>query len=216
MKRNLWSLLFVASLMSLWSTAAHAVVVPFDIVPDVPVVPAGVIPGGNPVGSPFTYYNIQFTVDGGAADINIRTSRAIDGGTPDQVTSDGHNGSSIVTKGLDSYLNTPFALGDVIGDGLDEAARGADVFNVLNDGGTQNYLQGANYLGLRLTSGNYAYVQVDYDAASSTYTFVGGAYDDSGAPIVAGGVVPEPAAASMMLVACLCGLRASRRRAAAA
>lgn len=212
MKRNLWSLLFVASLTFLSSSNTHAAVVPFDIAPDVPVIPAGVIPGGNFVGSPFTYYNIQFTVDGGGADINIRTSRAVDLGTPDQVTSDGFNGSSIVTKGANSYLNTPFALGDVIGDGVDEFARGADVFNVLHDGGTQNYVQGANYLGLRLTSGNYGYVQVDYDAANSTYTFVGGAYDDSGAAIVAGGVVPEPAALSMMLVACLCGLRASRRR----
>jgi hypothetical protein len=211
MKRNLWSLLIVTSLTSA-STIAYAAIVPFDIAPDVPVVPAGAIPGGNFVGSPFTYYNIQFTVDGGGADINIRTSRAVDLGTPDQVTSDGHNGSSIVTKGANSYLNTPFALGDVIGDGVDEFARGADVFNVLNDGGTQNYVPGANYLGLRLTSGNYAYVQVDYDAASSTYTFVGGAYDDSGAPITAGGVVPEPAAMAMMLVACVCGFRASRRR----
>ena len=188
---------------------AQAVVVPFDINPDVPIQPAGVIPGGNFIGGPFTYYNIQFVIDGGAADINIRTSRQIDGGTPDQVTSDGFNGSSIVTKGGDSYLNTPFAAGDVIGDGVDEFQRPADLFNVLHDGGTQNYVQGANYLGVRLTSGNYGFVTVNYDAASSTYTFVGGAYQNSGGSIVAG--VPEPASAAM-LGAGLAGVGLIRRR----
>src|SRR5262245_49401147 len=114
-----------------WANVAGAVVIPFDINPDVPVQPAGVIPGGNFIGGQFTYYNIQFVIDGGASDINIRTSRMIDGGTPDQVTSDGFNGSSIVTKGADSYLNNPFAAGEIIGDGINEFQRPADLFSVL-------------------------------------------------------------------------------------
>src|SRR3954466_10614940 len=61
---------------------ARAAVVPFDI-PDVAVQPAGVIAGGTLVGSPFTYYNIQYNVDGvGDLDLNIRTARADAPGGP--------------------------------------------------------------------------------------------------------------------------------------
>lgn len=209
MNRRVWLIGCVVSTAVGAVSAASAAVVPFDINPDVPVQPASLIPGGNFVGGAFTYSNIQFTIDGGAADINIRTSRAVDGGTPDQVTSDGFNGSSIVTKGGDSYLNTPFALGDVIGDGVNEFQRPADLFSVLHDGGTQNYIQGANYLGIRLTSGNYGYVQVNYDSASSTYTFVGGAYQNSGGAISAG--VPEPTSVALVAGG-LAGLVQVRRR----
>lgn len=181
---------------------ASAAVVPFDIAPDLSIQPAGVIPGGTLIGSPFTYYNIQFDVDGGVTDINLRTARADAPGGPgvDQIVSDGYNGSSIVTKGPNSYINLPFAAGDAIGDGLDEALRGADNFNVIYDGGYQLFTEGTNYLGFRLTSGNYGYVKVNYASATATYTFTGGAYESSGAPIVAG--VPEPAA---LLLACLAG-----------
>jgi hypothetical protein len=199
MNCRIWLTRCVVCLVALTAAAAHAVVVPFDINPDVPVQPAGVIPGGNLVGSPFTYYNIQFTIDGGASDINIRTARADAPGGPgvDQVVSDGFNGSSIVTKGGDSYLNTPFALGESIGDGVDEFQRAADQFSVLYDGGVNNYVSGSNYLGLRLTSGNYGYVHVNFDPAGNTYTFLGGAYENSGAPIGAG-AVPEPASIALL------------------
>jgi hypothetical protein len=209
MNHRIWLIGCVAIIAVAAASPAGAVVVPFNINPDVPVQPAGVIPGGNFVGGQFTYYNIQFVIDGGAADINIRTSRQVDGGTPDQVTSDGHNGSSIVTKGGDSYLNTPFAAGEIIGDGLNEFQRPADLFSVLHDGGTQNYVQGANYLGIRLASGNYGFVTVNYDAASSTYTFVGGAYENGGFSIIAG--IPEPASA-VLFAAGLAGVGAIRRR----
>jgi hypothetical protein len=212
MSHRIWLIGCVALFAVAAASPAGAVVVPFDINPDVPVQPAGVIPGGNNIGSPFTYYNIQFVVDGGAADINIRTARADAVGGPgvDQVVSDGFNGSSIVTKGDNSFLNTPFAAGDVIGDGADEFQRAADQFSVLQDAAQTAYVAGANYLGFRLTSGNYGFVTVNYDPASSTFTFQGGAYQNSGAPIVAG--VPEPASAALWASAGAAGLALVRRR----
>lgn len=209
--RNL-SIVLLAALVFGVSDSAKAVLVPFDINPDLPVQPAGVIPGGNNIGSPFTYYNIQYVIDGGAADINIRTARADAVGGPgvDQVVSDGFNGSSIITKGANSYLNTPFALGDVIGDGAGEFVRDPDFFSVINDGGTQAFAEGSNYLGVKLASGNYGYVHVLYQAASSTYTFTGGVYENSGAPLTAG--VPEPAALSLLLFGGCLGLTSLRRR----
>jgi hypothetical protein len=195
--------------------SARAIVVPFDIVPDVPVTPAGVIPGGTLIGSPFTYYNIQFDVNGGGADINIRTARASEPGGPgvDQVVSDGLNSASIVKKGsTDSYLNTPFALGDLIGDGLDEFARAPDQFNVINDGGFQMYNPGDNFLGFKLPNGNYGYIHANYDPAGSVYMFTRGAYETSGAAIAAG-VIPEPASIALLLVAGVysLGIRRSAR-----
>jgi hypothetical protein len=212
-------LLFAACVVAIAVNAAEsakAVVVPFDISPDVPVVPGGVIPGGTFIGSPFTYYNIQFDVNGGGVDLNIRTARAIDAGGPgvDQVVSDGLNGSAIVTKGPNFYLNTPFASGDIIGDGVNETSRGADNFNVINDGGFQMYVPGDNFLGFQLTNGNYGYVHVSYDPAGSTYTFTGGAYENTGASLAAG-AVPEPASIVLLAAAGICAVgarRAGRRR----
>ena len=211
MNHRTWLIGCIVTIAVAAASPVGAVVVPFDINPDVAVQPAGVIPGGNFVGSPFTYYNIQFVIDGGTADINIRTARADAVGGPgvDQVVSDGFNGSSIVTKGADSYLNTPFAVGDVIGNGVDEFQRPADLFNVLYDGGTTNYVQGANYLGFRLVSGNYGFMQVNYDAASSTYVFIGGAYQTGGGSITP--PVPEPASAALV-AAGLGGVGLIRRR----
>lgn len=208
MKRN-----YVLAILALFvlTASASAAVVPFDISPDVPIAPAGTIPGGTFVGGQYTYYNIQFTIDGGAADINLRTSRAVDGGTPDQVTSDGLNGSSIVIKGDNSFLNAPFAAGEVIGDGLDEFQRAPDQFSVLQDATTTSYVAGTNYLGLKLTSGNYAYVTVDYDPAGSIYTFKGGAYETSGAAITAG-AVPEAATSGLAAIASLFAGKFVRRR----
>ena len=194
--------------------AARGALVPFDISPDVPVQPAGVIPGGTLIGSPFTYYNIQYDVDGGGLDLNIRTARADAPGGPgvDQVVSDGVNSSSILTKGANSYINTPFSLGDVIGDGLDEAARLPDQFSVINDGGYQLFSEGSNYLGFRLPSGNYGYVHVNYASASATYTFTGGVYENTGAALAAG-VVPEPGTLLLLVmgaVGSVCRTRNSR------
>ena len=124
-------MLAIVCLVSLGVGTAKAALVPFDISPDVAVQPAGVIAGGNLVGSPFTYYNIQFPIDGAPADINIRTARADapDGPGIDQVVSDGFNGSSIITKGGNSYINTPFALGETIGDGIDEFVRASPTYS---------------------------------------------------------------------------------------
>ena len=207
-------MLSIVCLVSLGVGVAQAAVVPFDISPDVAVQPAGVIAGGTLVGSPFTYYNIQFPVDGAPADINIRTARADAAGGPgvDQVVSDGFNGSSIITKGANSYINTPFALGDTIGDGIDEFARDPDQFNVIYDGGDQRFSEGDNYLGLKLPTGNFGYVKVNYAGATSTYTFTGGAYENSGAGIAAG-AVPEPASILLLIVGGVCGLGRRQRRA---
>ena len=187
---------------------AEAAVVTFDIDPDLAVIPATLIPGGNFVGGAFTYSDIKYDFDGGGLDLNIRTSRAAEGETTDQLTVDGiastpPGGSNIVTKGTDSFLNTPFAFGDIIGDGLDEANRNVAQFQVLSDGGTTNFVDGTtNYLGLRFASGNYGYVAVDFSAAANTFTFTGGAYEDTGAPIVAGvSAVPEPSIIGLSLVA---------------
>ena len=206
-------ILSIVCLVLLGVGAAHAAVVPFDISPDVAVQPAGVIAGGNLVGSPFTYYNIQFPVDGAPADINIRTARADAPGGPgvDQVVSDGFNGSSIITKGGNSYINTPFTLGDVIGDGINEFVRDPDFFNVINDGGFQLFSEGDNYLGFKLPTGNFGYVKVKYAGATSTYTFTGGAYENSGLGIAAG-AVPEPASVLLLIVGGVCGLGRRQRR----
>ncbi len=210
MSRQLPFLLFAVALVAAGANASRAALVPFDISPDISAVPAGTIAGGTLIGSPFTYYNIQFAVDGGAADVNVRTARAIDAGGPgsDQVVADGYNGSSLITKGANSYINTPFAAGDVIGDGLDEALRDPDGFSVINDGGFQLFAEGTNYLGLKLASGNFGYVEVDYDSATSTYTFLGGAYESGGGSIVAG-AVPEPATLGLALlsIGAVAGLR---------
>ena len=202
MNFKMWSIVFCGVGALGIAGSAKAVVVPFDISPDVAVQPAGVIPGGTLVGSPFTYYNIQFPIDGAPADINIRTARADAPGGPglDQVVSDGFNGSSIITKGGNSYINTPFGLSEVIGDGVNEFDRGPDVFNVIYDGGFQLFNEGDNYLGFKLPTGNFGYLKVNYASASATYTFIGGAYENSGAGIAAG-AVPEPASLLLLTLA---------------
>lgn len=212
MKLRLWSIVLYAAGALGIAGSASAIVVPFDISPDVAVQPAGVIAGGTLVGSPFTYYNIQFPVDGAPADINIRTARADAAGGPgvDQVVSDGFNGSSIITKGGNSYINTPFAVGDVIGDGVNEFVRDPDFFSVINDGGFQLFSEGTNHLGFRLPGGNYGFVNVLYQSANSTYTFTGGFYENSGAPITAG--VPEPTSLLMLIPAAALGCLRLRNR----
>lgn len=189
-------------------SATQAAIVLFDIDPDVPAAPGGVIPGGTlPGASPYTYSLITIDFDGGGADLQLRTARADAPGGPgvDQVVVDGINDSQIITKGPNSYLNTPFVLGDVIGDGLDEYARAPNEFNVLYDGFTPSaVLPGDNYIGFLLTTGNYGYVRYNYDPTSATYTFLDGAYEDTGAAITVA-AVPEPtslAAVAVALVFC--------------
>jgi hypothetical protein len=94
---------------------------------------------------------------------------------------------------------------------VNEFQRAADQFSVLYDGGVNNYVAGSNYLGLRLTSGNYGYVHVNFDAASNTYTFLGGAYENSGGSIAAG-AIPEPASIALSALSGLGGVALARQR----
>lgn len=202
-----WVTFVVAAVVTICNSS-NATLIAFDISPDVPVLPGGEIPGGTLIGGTYTHSNIQFNFDGGGDDINIRTARADAVGGPgvDQVVSDGFNGTQIIIKGANSYLNTPFALGDVIGDGVDEAARAPDQFSVIYDGfAPASILAGDNYIGLLLTSGNYGYLRYDYAPATQTFTFLDGAYEDTGAAVTIG-AVPEP---TSLVCLALAGILAS-------
>lgn len=177
-----------------------------------------IIPGGfdnSSAGNEFTLSSLQLDIDGDLDinapdpsiffDFQIRTATFVGG----QIVFDGFThvfppaeqaGAYVVTKGENSYLNLPFAEGDVIGDGTDEFIRNGfgppgppnnNTFNVaIDEGGpVTQFLAGVdNFVGFVLDTGDYGWIRVQYDATSpGTLTFLDGAYEDSGAPIVAGG-----------------------------
>jgi hypothetical protein len=116
------------------------------------------------------------------------------------------NGSYVVTKGENSYLNMPFTEGDLIGDGVDEFIRDGfrppgppenQTFSVaLDEGGlVRQFIEGIdNFVGFVLDSGDYGWIRVQFDSTGGdgvgSLTFLDGAYDDTGAPIAAGDVGP--------------------------
>lgn len=93
----------------------------------------------------------------------------------------------------------PFRFGDSIGDGVDEITRGKNAVTTpaadrlwnlaVDEGGLVSWMDPAadNFVGFVLDSGNYGWIRVQYDSTSpGTMTFLDGAYQDNGAPIIAG------------------------------
>ena len=174
------------------------------------------IPGGfdnTASGNQFNISSLQFDIDGDFDplatdpaiffDFQIRTSTFVGGQLVfdgfDHVFTPSVDGSYVVTKGTNSYLNLPFSLNDVIGDGVDEFVRDGhsppgppnnQTFDVaIDEGGiTRQFTAGIdNFVGFRLTAGDFGWIRVQYDSAGpGTLTFLDGAYDNTGAPIAAG------------------------------
>jgi hypothetical protein len=182
------------------------------------------IPGGldnASAGNEFHLSSLQFDIDSDldpmAADpsiyfdFQVRTATFVGG----QIVFDGfthavppapQNGSYVVTKGENSYLNRPFAEGDLIGDGIDEFIRDGfrppgppenQTFSVaLDEGGVvHQFIEGIdNYVGFVLDTGDYGWIRVQFDSTggggAGTLSFLDGAFDNSGAPIAAGDVGP--------------------------
>jgi hypothetical protein len=174
------------------------------------------IPGGfdnSASGNQFNISSLQFDIDGdfdpSAADptiffdFQIRTSTFVGGQLVfdgfDHVFTPSVNGSYVVTKGANSYLNLPFSLNDIVGDGVDEFVRDGhsppgppanQTFDVaIDEGGiTRQFVEGVdNFVGFKLASGDYGWIRVQYNSAGAgTLTFLNGAYDNTGAAILAG------------------------------
>jgi hypothetical protein len=175
------------------------------------------IPGGydnSAAGNEFNLSSLQFDIDGDFDplgedptiyfDLQVRTATFVGGqtvldGFQHDFTPGAPNGSYVITKGENSYLNLPFAQGDVIGDGVDEFERNSydppgppnnNTFSVaLDEGGivTQFVAGVDNFVGFRLDEGYFGWIRVQYDGiAPGTLTFLDGAYDNTGAPIIAG------------------------------
>jgi hypothetical protein len=183
------------------------------------------IPGGfdnSTAGNEFNLSSLQFDIDEDldplAADpsiyfdFQVRTASFVGG----QIVFDGfthafppapQNGSYVITYGENSYLNSPFTEGDLIGDGFDEFIRDGfrppgppenQTFSVaLDEGGVvRQFIEGVdNFVGFVLDTGNYGWIRVQYDSTGGggvgSLTFLDGAYDDTGAPIAAGDVGPS-------------------------
>jgi hypothetical protein len=221
--------LMTASVLGTYAESARATIVPFDMV-DVALFPGAAtasivvttgqqIPGGfdnSAAGNEFHLSSLQFDFDGDYdplaedpsifVDLRIRTATFVGG----QIVFDGFqhtfppatpNGSFVVTKGENSYLNMPFLEGEVIGDGLEEFVRsGIDppppenqTFSVgLDEAGAVRWFQEGidNFVGFKLDTDDYGWIRVQFDSVASTLTFLDGAFDDSGAPIVAGDAGP--------------------------
>lgn len=206
--------LAAAIMAGLTATAARATVVTFNTLdvaffssapPSIITATTGqMIPGGLDNSSASNEYylsslelDIDVDLDINAPDPNIfidfriRTATAFGG----QIVFDGFADTDdfVVSKGPNNYLNLPFAEGDIIGDGSDEFVRnvGEATFSVaLDEGGpVTQFLAGVdNFVGFVLDTGDFGWIRVQYDATSpGTLTFLDGAYEDSGAPIIAGG-----------------------------
>jgi hypothetical protein len=170
-------------------------------------------------GNEFHLSSLQFDIDGDLDplasdpsiyfDFQVRTALFVGG----QIVFDGfthifppapQNGSYVVTKGENSYLNLPFTEGDLIGDGVDEFIRDGfrppgppnnQTFSVaLDEGGVvRQFIEGVdNFVGFVLDTGDYGWIRVQFDSTGGdgvgSLTFLDGAYDDTGAPIAAGDV----------------------------
>jgi hypothetical protein len=208
--------------MAIVDCHARADVVTFDMVdvamfPGTPpaslVVTTGQqIPGGvnnSAAGNEFNISYVEFDIDGDMnplPDLRIRTATFAGG----QLVYDGFHrtelsttadGSYVITKGENSYLNRPFFDGEVIGDTLDEFTRDQfgppgppnnNLFDVaLDEGGSVHfYLEGVdNFVGFRLPSGAVGWIRVQFDGTTKSLTFLDGAYDTSGTPMTAGSTV---------------------------
>lgn len=176
-------------------------------------IPSGV--NNTAAGNEFNISFIEFDIDGDNLpfnDLRIRTA-SFGGG---QLVFDGihhsepattADGSYIVTRGDNSYLNRPFFDGEIIGDGLEEYTRNQfgtpgppenNTFSVaLDEGGTVHWYQEGvdNFVGFQLAGGAYGWIRAQFDATASTLTFLDGAYDTSGLPIAAGSTTPPPGTA---------------------
>jgi hypothetical protein len=188
------------------------------------------IPGGvdnSAAGNEFNISYLFFDIDGDLPpatptpeffyDLRIRTATFVGG----QIVFDGFhhsdpatlgNGSYVVTKNENSYLNFPFFDGEIIGDGVDEFVRDQlsppgppnnNTFSVgLDEGGLVRFFaEGVdNFLGFKLDGGFYGWIRVQFDSTAGggagSLTFLDGAYDNTGAPIAAGSLVPGPANAN--------------------
>jgi hypothetical protein len=180
------------------------------------------IPGGfdnSSAGNEFHLSSLPFDIDGDLDplasdpsiyyDFRVRTAAFVGGqivfdGFTHVLPPDPQNGSYVVTKGENSYLNLPFSEGDLIGDGVDEFIRDGfrppgppnnQTFSVaLDEGGiVRQFMEGVdNFVGFVLDTGDFGWIRVQYDSTGGggvgSLTFLDGAYDDSGAPIAAGDV----------------------------
>jgi hypothetical protein len=187
---------------------------------DIVVTTGQLIPGGvdnTAAGNEFNRSYLRFDIDGDLdplapdqtifTDFQVRTASFVGG----QIVFDGfthvfppapQNGSYVVTKNENSYLNFPFFDGEIIGDGVDEFVRDGfsppgppdnNTFSVaLDEGGAVRFFaEGVdNFVGFKLASGNYGWIRVHYDPTAGdgggSLTFLDGAYDNAGAPIAAG------------------------------
>jgi hypothetical protein len=228
------------ALSVLRGSPARALIVNFDMKdvalfaspppPDIVVTTAAIIPGGvdnSGAGNEFNRSYLRFDFDGDLnplapdptvfTDFQVRTA-TFSGG---QIVFDGfthvfppapQNGSYVVTKNENSYLNFPFSEGELIGDGLEEFVRDGfsspgppenNTFSVaLDEGGTVRFFaEGVdNFVGFKLASGYYGWIRVQFDSTAGggvgSLTFIDGAYDNTGAPIAAGDQGPSgPASA---------------------
>ncbi len=221
-----------AVIAGLTAGACHANIVPFDmldvgIYPGAPptslVVTTGEqIPGGinnSGAGNEFNLSSVQFDIDGdlepGAEDpsvfydFQVRTASFAGGqivfdGFTHLFTPGAQNGSFVVTKNDNSYLNFPFFDGEIIGDGIDEFIRDGfsppgppnnQTFSVaLDEGGAVRFFEEGidNFVGFKLDTGYYGWIRVQFDSTAGegkgSLTFLDGAYNDTGAPIAAGDV----------------------------
>jgi hypothetical protein len=187
---------------------------------DIVVTTGQLIPGGidnSAAGNEFNRSFLRFDIDGDLdplapdqtvfTDFQVRTATFVGG----QIVFDGfthvfppapQNGSYVVTKNENSYLNFPFFESEIIGDGVDEFVRDGfsppgppnnNTFSVaLDEGGAVRFFaEGVdNFVGFRLASGNYGWIRVQFDPTAGdgdgSLTFIDGAYDNTGAPIAAG------------------------------
>jgi len=189
--------------------------------PSIVVTTGELIPGGvdnSAAGNEFNRSYLRFDIDGDLdplaadqtvfTDFQVRTATFVGG----QIVFDGfthvfppapQNGSYVVTKNENSYLNFPFFQDEVIGDGFDEFVRDGfsppgppnnNTFSVaLDEGGAVRFFAEEidNFVGFKLDTGYYGWIRVQFDPTAGSLTLLDGAYDNTGAPIAAGDQGPH-------------------------